>query len=232
MSNLENLYRFFPYISCKIKWNFLLLLYLYHLYTNGAGWNNLSPCTYVMIVEWQDKQDNSSNSSFTETVSNSLTICHNNWQTQTYPTKTKLNVSPYLLPLLNWILKLSGAIPIWGKVTTMSNDNSKTIWWQVWYPLFKGENPWIGRVHASQAVDQSSFFLFFIFFYYYYFYCSGFCHTLKKQPWVYMCPPSRYPLPPPSPPDPSRSSQCTRSERLSHVSNLGWCRSVLLRDFG
>ena len=161
---MENLYRFFPYISCKIKWNFLLLLYLYHLYTNGAGWNNLSPCTYVMIVEWQDKQDNSSNSSFTETVSNSLTICHNNWQTQTYPTKTKLNVSPYLLPLLNWILKLSGAIPIWGKVTTMSNDNSKTIWWQVWYPLFKGENPWIGRVHASQAVDQSSFFLFFIFF--------------------------------------------------------------------
>lgn len=131
-------------------------MYLYHLYTNGAGWNNLSPCTYVMIVEWQDKQDNSSNSSFTETVSNSLTICHNNWQTQTYPTKTKLNVSPYLLPLLNWILKLSGAIPIWGKVTTMSNDNSKTIWWQVWYPLFKGENTWIGRLNASQAVDQSS----------------------------------------------------------------------------
>ena len=30
-----------------------------------------------------------------------------------------------------------------------------------------------------------------------------------KQPWVYMCSPSRSPLPPPSPPDPSRSSQCT-----------------------
>ena len=30
------------------------------------------------------------------------------------------------------------------------------------------------------------------------------------QPWVYMCSPSRSPLPPPSPPDPSRSSQCTR----------------------
>ena len=43
-----------------------------------------------------------------------------------------------------------------------------------------------------------------------------------KQPWVYMCSPSRSPLPPPSPPDPSRSSQCTRSERLSHASNLGW----------
>ena len=29
-----------------------------------------------------------------------------------------------------------------------------------------------------------------------------------KQPWVYMCSPSRSPLPPPSPPAPSRSSQC------------------------
>ena len=38
-----------------------------------------------------------------------------------------------------------------------------------------------------------------------------------KQPWVYMCSPSRSPLPPPSPPAPSRSSQCTRSERLSHA---------------
>ena len=43
-----------------------------------------------------------------------------------------------------------------------------------------------------------------------------------RQPWVYMCSPSRSPLPPPSPPDPSRSSQCTRSERLSNASNLGW----------
>ena len=43
-----------------------------------------------------------------------------------------------------------------------------------------------------------------------------------KQPWVYMCSPSQFPLPPPSPPVPSRFSQCTRSERLSHASNLGW----------
>ena len=42
-----------------------------------------------------------------------------------------------------------------------------------------------------------------------------------KQPRVYMCSPSQSPLPPPSPPDPSRFSQCTRSERLSHASNLG-----------
>ena len=34
--------------------------------------------------------------------------------------------------------------------------------------------------------------------------------------------PSRSPLPPPSPPAPSRFSQCTRSEYLSHASNLDW----------
>ena len=44
----------------------------------------------------------------------------------------------------------------------------------------------------------------------------------KNQPWFYMYSPSRSPLPPPSLPDPSGSSQCTRSKRLSHASNLGW----------
>ena len=46
-----------------------------------------------------------------------------------------------------------------------------------------------------------------------------------NQPWIYMCSPSRSPLPPPSPSHPSGSSQCTRPEHLSHASNLGW-RSV------
>ena len=35
-----------------------------------------------------------------------------------------------------------------------------------------------------------------------------------------MCPPSRSPLPPPSPSHPSGSSQCTSPEHLSHASNL------------
>ena len=43
-----------------------------------------------------------------------------------------------------------------------------------------------------------------------------------NQPWIYMYSPSWSPLPPPSPPDPSGSSQCTRPEHLSHASNLGW----------
>ena len=62
----------------------------------------------------------------------------------------------------------------------------------------------------------------FNFFYYYFFYCSGFCHTLKWNSHGFTCVPHPDPPPPPSPPDPSRFSQCTRSERLSHASNLGW----------
>ena len=43
-----------------------------------------------------------------------------------------------------------------------------------------------------------------------------------NQPWIYMYSPSRSPLPPPSLPDPSGSSQYTRPEHFSHASNLGW----------
>ena len=43
-----------------------------------------------------------------------------------------------------------------------------------------------------------------------------------NQPWIYMYSPSWSPLPPPSLPDPSGSSQCTRPECLSHASHLGW----------
>ena len=44
----------------------------------------------------------------------------------------------------------------------------------------------------------------------------------RNQPWIHMYSPSRSPLPPPSLPDPSVSSQCTRPQHLSHASNLGW----------
>ena len=43
-----------------------------------------------------------------------------------------------------------------------------------------------------------------------------------NQPWIYMCSPSWYPIPPPSPSHPSGSSQCTSPEPLSYASNLGW----------
>ena len=43
-----------------------------------------------------------------------------------------------------------------------------------------------------------------------------------NQPLIYMYSPSQSPLPPPSLPDLSGSSQCTRSEHLSHASNLSW----------
>ena len=64
--------------------------------------------------------------------------------------------------------------------------------------------------------------LFFYFYYYFFFLWWILSYIEMKQPWVYMCSPSQCPLPPPSPPAPSRFSQCTRSERLSHASNLGW----------
>ena len=64
------------------------------------------------------------------------------------------------------------------------------------------------------------FMLFLPFFFFYLWWILSYIEM--KQPRVYMCSPSQSPLPPPSPPAPSRSSQCTRSERLSHASNLGW----------
>ena len=45
-------------------------------------------------------------------------------------------------------------------------------------------------------------------------------YTDMNQPWSYMYSPSRSPLPPPSPPDSSGSSQCTRPEHLSHASHI------------
>ena len=63
-----------------------------------------------------------------------------------------------------------------------------------------------------------------LFFFYFYFFNLWWIlsYIEMKQPWVYMCSPSQSPFPPPSPPVPSRFSQCTRSQRLSHASNLGW----------
>ena len=46
-----------------------------------------------------------------------------------------------------------------------------------------------------------------------------------NQPWIYMCSPSRSPLPTPSPSHPCESSQCISLEHLSQASNLDW-RSV------
>ena len=47
-------------------------------------------------------------------------------------------------------------------------------------------------------------------------YFSGFCHTLTWISHGFIC------IPPPSLPDPSGSSQCTRPKHLSHASNMGW----------
>ena len=52
-------------------------------------------------------------------------------------------------------------------------------------------------------------------------YCSGFCHTLTWISHGFTCVPHPDPpLSPPSPSNPSGSSQCTSPEHLSHASNL------------
>ena len=68
--------------------------------------------------------------------------------------------------------------------------------------------------------SKNYIFIFFIFYFFYLWWILSYIEM--KQPRVYMCSPSQSPLPPPSPPIPSKFSQCTRSKRLSHASNLGW----------
>ena len=83
------------------------------------------------------------------------------------------------------------------------------------------EEGWRERIVREFEMDMYT--LLFIFFYFFFFYLWWILSYIEmKQPWVYMCSPSRSPLPPPSPPAHSRFSHCTRSERLSHASNLGW----------
>ena len=76
--------------------------------------------------------------------------------------------------------------------------------------------------HHNLSTDITpTFFLPFLFFFFFYLWWI-LSYIEMKQPWVYMCFPSRSPLLLPSPHAPSRFSQCTRSEHLSHASNLSW----------
>ena len=71
-----------------------------------------------------------------------------------------------------------------------------------------------GRLTQKKRGAQFWLLLFF-FFYFYFFYLWWILSCIEmKQPRVYMCSPSQSPLPPPSPPIPSRFSQCTKSERF------------------
>ena len=76
---------------------------------------------------------------------------------------------------------------------------------------------------GSKVVPNTLIFLFFVSSLFFFFNLWWILSYIEmKQPRVYMCSPSQSPLPPPSPHIPSRFSQCTRSEHLSHASNLGW----------
>ena len=71
---------------------------------------------------------------------------------------------------------------------------------------------------SSDFFSSQRYLPFFFFFFFYLWWILSYIEM--KQPRVYMCSPSQSPLPPPSPPIPARFSQCTRSEHLSHASNL------------
>ena len=72
-------------------------------------------------------------------------------------------------------------------------------------------SPKVPLSHLITKVIYWDIILSFVFFLIIYFnwklitlqYCNGFCHTLTWLRWVYMCPPSWTPLPPPSLPFPS-----------------------------
>ena len=107
----------------------------------------------------------------------------------------------------------------------------RNVTWQTWNCLWnflvlikKKKNKYFIQFYL-----QTELYFFYFTFYFYFFVIIIFfnlwwilSYIEMKQPWVYTCSPSQSPLPPPSPPAPSRFSQCTRSERLSHASNLGW----------
>ena len=88
------------------------------------------------------------------------------------------------------------------------------------YPYLLPRSPKVQKSVPYICVSFAVFFFFLPFFFFYLWRILSYIEM--KQPRVYMRSPSQSPLPPPSPPIPSRPSQCTRSEHLSHASNLGW----------
>ena len=100
-------------------------------------------------------------------------------------------------------------------VETMPNK-----WWML--------NKYFLRLCSSKIMCRTKIMIFlFIYFYQleanYFTILQWFLSYIEmNQPWIYMCSPSRSPLPPPSPSHCSGSSQCTSPEHLSHASNLGW----------
>ena len=111
---------------------------------------------------------------------------------------------------------------------------------KIWHPFMTKTLPKMGiegtHFNIVKAIYDKptatmilSFFHLFFFIYFYSLeanYFTTFQWVLSyidmNQLWSYMYSPSRSPLPPPSPPYPSGSSQCTRPEHLTHASHLGW----------
>ena len=122
----------------------------------------------------------------------------------------------FLLPLL-FLYNSFPPMFSFSKTSNFLCQELDTKWWGMYWPSI------------YIMVGQLVFFLIFFSFIFISWrlitlqYCSGFCHTLTWISHGFTCiPHPDPPLSPPSWPDPFGSFQCTRSEHLSHASNLGW----------
>ena len=147
------------------------------------------------------------------------------------PSPPAFNLSQYQ-GLFQWVSSLHQVAKVLEFFGVSASTSVFPMNIQDWFPL--GWAAWISlqsnefsRVFSNTTLQEHQFFgtqffysriIFFIIF----LIVVVLSYTDMNQPWIYMYSPSRSPLPPPSLPDPSRSSQCTRSEHLSHASNLGW----------
>ena len=100
-------------------------------------------------------------------------------------------------------------------------NNSRFSFYFLWlYKARKFDGNWLRRIKFICIFFFQTIGTFYLFIYLFILYCSGFCHTLTWISHGFTCIP--HPYPPPTSFSPSGSSQCARTEHLSHASNLGW----------
>ena len=126
---------------------------------------------------------------------------------------------PTMFVTLNSVYKTSHMMNDWQHNECIWHDTHcicviKPTWLMTSQPMYEWKNTHCMYDNLGTLYDIIStlFFLFVVDFVIYW----------NETAMVYMCSPSQSPLPPPSLPVPSRFSQWTRSERLSHASNLDW----------
>ena len=144
----------------------------------------------------------------------------------TVKSQCQKQVFSVLCMLFNWLYSLSIIFQFAG----LKDKSNIFLFYYFYFYLFIFF--WMSLQSRYHLQSTCFFILLFIYLFFIYFYQleANYFTRLQwflsyidvNQPWIYMYSPSQSPLPPPSPPDPSGSSQCTRSEHLTHASDLGW----------